>query len=155
MASYRGVEISVGVFVFIGIIGMSFLALKLGEVGGFGESGYSLQASFDDIGGIRVGADVMIAGVPIGRVRKIELSGTDEALLNIHINDGVKITHDAIASIRTKGIIGDRYVRISQGGDDQFLKSGEEIEETESILNIEDLIAKFIYSGTDKSGKSD
>jgi len=154
MTSYRGVEISVGVFVFIGIIGMSFLALKLGEVGGFGESGYSLQASFDDVGGIRVGADVMIAGVPIGRVQQVELSGTDEAMLDIHINKGVEITRDAIASVRTKGIIGDRYVRISQGGDDQFLKPGDEIEETESILNIEDLIAKFIYSGTEKSGKS-
>jgi len=153
MASYRSIEISVGVFVFVGIIGMSFLALKLGEVGGFGESGYALQASFDDVGGIRVGADVMIAGVPIGRVRKVELSGRDEAMVRIHINEGVKITLDAIASIRTKGIIGDRYVRISQGGDDQYLEPGEEIEETESILNIEDLIAKFIYSDTGKKSK--
>jgi len=150
MASYRSVEIGVGVFVFIGIIGMSFLALKLGEVGGFGESGYALQASFDDVGGIRVGADVMIAGVPVGRVRQVKISGTDEAMLNLHINEDIKITQDAIASIRTKGIIGDRYVRISQGGDDQFLEPGGEIEETESILNIEDLIAKFIYSGTGK-----
>jgi phospholipid/cholesterol/gamma-HCH transport system substrate-binding protein len=149
MASYRGIEISVGVFVFIGIIGMTYLALKLGEVGGLGQTGYSIQARFDDVGGIREGADVMIAGVSVGRVERVKLVNDDEALLDIHINEGVKITRDAIASVRTKGIIGDRYVRISQGADDEFLKAGEIIEETESVLNIEDLIAKFIYSGSE------
>ncbi len=151
MALDKRVEIGVGLFVFIGIVGIAYLTLKLGEVGGLGQSGYSLQASFDDVGGIRAGADVMIAGVSVGRVLAVELSDEDEAMLNIHINEGVHITEDAIASVRTKGIIGDRYVRISQGGDDQFLKSGDSIEETESILNIEDLIAKFIYSGNDSS----
>ncbi|MFQ5355376.1 MAG: outer membrane lipid asymmetry maintenance protein MlaD [Mariprofundaceae bacterium] len=151
MALDKKVEIGVGLFVFIGILGMAYLTLKLGEVGGLGESGYSLQASFDDIGGLRTGADVMIAGVSVGRVQGVALSDEDEALLDIHINEGVHITEDAIASVRTKGIIGDRYVRISQGGDDEFLKDGDRIVETESILNIEDLIAKFIYSGSDSS----
>lgn len=147
MGEYRKIEIIVGIFVFLGILSMAYMALKLGEVGGLGTSGYTLNARFQDAGGIRPGADVMIAGVIVGRVEKVALSGDDEAELVLRIQDGVRITRDAIASIRTKGIIGDRYVRINQGADEEYLGPGEEIEETESAFNLEDLVAKFIYSG--------
>jgi phospholipid/cholesterol/gamma-HCH transport system substrate-binding protein len=89
--------------------------------------------------------------VVIGRVEKVSLNEDDQAELTLRIHDGVKLTDDAIASIRTKGIIGDRYVRISQGGDDQYLGSGDSIEETESAISIEDLIAKYVF--TSKPGK--
>ncbi len=151
MTEYKRMEIIVGLFVFIGIAGMFYMALKLGEVGGLGADGYVVTADFDDAGGIRSGADVMMAGVVIGRVERVSLNKDDQARLALRIHHGVKLTADAIASIRTKGIIGDRYVRISQGGDDQYLADGDSIEETESAISIEDLIAKYVFSG--KSGE--
>jgi len=150
MNEYKRIEIAVGIFVFIGIAAMFYMALRLGEVGGLGASGYTVTAAFDDIGGVRAGADVMIAGVVVGRVDDVRLNKEDQASLTLRIHDDIKITSDAIASIRTKGIIGDRFVRISQGGDDTYLANGDVVEETESAINMEDLVAKYVFSGEKK-----
>jgi len=147
MQAYRKVEISVGLFVFLGLLSIGWLALKIGQVGGLGESGYTLTADFDDAGGVRNGSDIMMAGVIIGRVDTVTLTNNDHATMILRIHDGVKIAEDSFASVRTKGIIGDRYIRITQGSEDTFLESGNEIEETESAINIEDLISKYIFSG--------
>ncbi|MDX8393496.1 MAG: outer membrane lipid asymmetry maintenance protein MlaD [Mariprofundales bacterium] len=146
MTEYKKMELVVGAFVFVGLLGIAYMSMKIGEVGGFGASGYHLQARFDDAGGMRAGADVMIAGVVVGRVSAVSLEQNDEAMLHLSIDDGVQITKDAIASVRTKGIIGDRYIRVSQGGDDKYLPADGEIFETESAMNIEDLVGKYIYS---------
>jgi len=146
MSEYKRIEIAVGIFVFIGILGMFYMALKLGEVGGLGASGYVVTADFDDIGGIRAGADVMIAGVVVGRVDDVHLNKDDQAELSLRIHDGIKLTSDVIASIRTKGIIGDRFVRLSQGGDDTYLNNGGVIEETESAISLEGLVSKYIFN---------
>ncbi len=147
MQSYRRAEISVGVFVFVGLLAIAWMAIRIGQVGGLGESGYELHAVFDDVGGIRRGGDVMMAGVVIGRVDAVRLKDSDKAELLLRIHNDVKITTDAFASIRTKGIIGDRYVRITQGMEEDYLQPGDEIEETESAINIEDLISKYIFNG--------
>jgi len=147
MQAYRKVEMSVGVFVFLGLLSIGWLALKLGQVGGLGQSGYTLSADFDDAGGVRNGSDIMMAGVIIGRVDKVTLTNNDHATMILRIHDGVRIADDSFASVRTKGIIGDRYIRITQGADDTFLDAGSEIEETESAINIEDLISKYIFKG--------
>lgn len=147
MTEYKRIEITVGLFVFVGIASMFYMALKLGEVGGLGASGYHVTAVFDDVGGVRAGADVMIAGVVVGRVDDVRLNERDRAEVSMRINDNVKITMDAIASIRTKGIIGDRFIRVSQGGDDTMLKEGDFIEETEPAINLEDLVSKYIFDG--------
>lgn len=149
MQSYRKIEIIVGIFVLLGIMAMAWMAIKLGQVGGLGASGYNVSATFDDAGGLRAGADVMLAGVSIGRVASVQLQGQDEALLQLEIQQGVKLTSDAIAAVRTKGIIGERYVRISQGADDAMIEDHGEIEETESAINIEDLISKYIFSSAE------
>jgi len=149
MQSYRKVEMIVGVFVLLGILSMSWMALKLGQVGGMGTSGYTLNAIFEDAGGLRVGADVMMAGVSIGRVASIGLNEDSEAVLTLEVRNNIHLTTDAIAAVRTKGIIGERYVRMSQGADDEVLAAGDEIEETESAINIEDLISKYIFQGKD------
>ncbi|HCS13205.1 MAG: outer membrane lipid asymmetry maintenance protein MlaD [Zetaproteobacteria bacterium CG06_land_8_20_14_3_00_59_53] len=141
---------TVGLFVFVGLAGMFYMALKLGEVGGLGTSGYHLTAVFDDVGGVRAGADVMIAGVVVGRVDDVHLNERDRAQISMRINDNIKITSDAIASIRTKGIIGDRFIRVGQGGDDVLLKDGDSIEETEPAINLEDLVSKYIFDGSGK-----
>jgi phospholipid/cholesterol/gamma-HCH transport system substrate-binding protein len=138
---------SVGAFVFIGLLAIGWLALKIGQVGGVGATGYTLTANFDDAGGVRKGSDIMMAGVIIGRVDKVELADNDHATMVLRIHEGVKIAEDSFASVRTKGIIGDRYIRITQGSDDSYLEPGSEIEETESAINIEDLISKYIFSG--------
>ncbi|HKJ83593.1 MAG TPA: outer membrane lipid asymmetry maintenance protein MlaD [Mariprofundaceae bacterium] len=148
MGEYRRIEVIVGIFVFIGIVSMGYMALKLGEVGGLGATGYELTARFSNVGGVRPGADVMIAGVSVGRVEKLRLSKSDQALVTLRINNDVKVSDDAIVSVRTKGIIGDRYLRISQGADDTYLKNGDEIIETESAINLEDLVAKYVFSGS-------
>jgi len=146
MHHYRRIEIIVGAFVLAGIITIASMALQLGKVGGLGEKGYSLTATFGDVGGVRAGSDVMLAGVVIGRVQQVELVESDKAKLMMQINHGVDITADAIASIRTKGIIGERFVRINQGADEEVLQPGEAFDDTESAINIEDLVSKYIFS---------
>jgi len=146
MQSYRKTEITVGIFVFLGIMSMAWMAIKLGQVGGLGSSGYTVSATFEDAGGLRAGADVMLAGVSIGRVASVSLVNQEEALLKIEIQEGVKLASDVIVSVRTKGIIGEKYVRITQGSEDETLEDQDEIEETESAINIEDLVSKYIFS---------
>lgn len=146
MQSYRKTEITVGIFVFLGIVSMAWMAIKLGQVGGLGASGYTVSATFEDAGGLRAGADVMLAGVSIGRVASVSLVNQEEALLKIEIQEGVKLASDVIASVRTKGIIGEKYVRITQGSEDDILEDQGEIDETESAINIEDLVSKYIFS---------
>lgn len=146
MQVYRRAEMTVGVFVFIGILAIGWLAIIVGQVGGLGQSGYTLKADFDDAGGVRKGGDIMMAGVIVGRVDSVQLTDNDHASMILRINDDVQITEDAFASVRTKGIIGDRYIRITQGMEETFLEPSSEIEETESAINIEDLISKYIFS---------
>ncbi len=147
MQNYKRIEITVGIFVFLGLLSAGWMAIKLGQVGGLGEQGYELRAVFDDVGGVRSGSDIMMAGVVIGRVKDVHILDNRKAEVVMQINDDVRIAEDAFASIRTKGIIGDRYIRITQGMEETFLADGDEIEETESALNIEDLVSKYIFSG--------
>ncbi len=146
MNEYKKIEMIVGAFVLLGMISISWMAIKLGQIGGLGAAGYKLEAIFEDAGGMRAGSDVMMAGVVIGRVDKVVVNERSRAKLTLLINEGIPVSSDAIASVRTKGIIGERYVRISQGGDDEMLEAGDEIEETESAINIEDLVSKYIFS---------
>lgn len=149
MQNYRKIEIIVGAFVLIGILGMGWMAVKLGQIGGLANQGYALTASFDDVGGVRNGSDVMLAGVVVGRVVKVSLKNNERALVNMSINSGVELTTDVIASVRTKGIIGERYIRLTQGADEEVLEAGDEIEETESALNLEDLVSKYIFNSSE------
>ncbi len=146
MSEYKRIEIAVGIFVLIGIAGMFYMALKLGEVGGLGASGYHVTADFDNIGGVRSGADVMIAGVVVGRVTGVHLTKDDQAELTLNIRNGIKLATDVIASVRTKGIIGDRFISLAQGANDTYLKNGGSIEETESAISLEGLVAKYIFN---------
>jgi len=150
MTEYKKIEMIVGAFVLAGIISISWMAVKLGQIGGIGASGYMLEAIFTDAGGMRSGSDVMMAGVVIGRVGDVAVNDDSEARLTLLIDDGIPVSADAIASVRTKGIIGERYIRISQGGDDEMLQAGDEIEETESAINIEDLVSKYIFSSSEE-----
>jgi len=112
----------------------------------FSNSGeYKIDAEFNDISGLKDGAPVEIAGVQIGEVKGIRLNST-RAIVNLQIKNEFKLRSEDIAQIRTKGIIGDKYVRISPGGSDIVLEPGEMITDTESSVDFEDIIGKFIYS---------
>lgn len=136
----------VGLFLIAGFLSFVYVSLQLGEfsIFSFGNQ-YQLTAKFDDISGLKEGAGVEMAGVNIGRVQNISLAKDDRAKVVMQIQGGVKVTEDAIAAIRTQGIIGDKYVRIIQGGSEKDLKNGQAITDTESAVDLEELIGKYIF----------
>jgi len=140
------VETAVGLFLVIGFLCFAYISVKLGNVDLFGPETYRVTAKFSSISGLKVGANIEIAGVKIGRVAKIKLETTDyEAIVDLDINTGVDLQEDCIASIRTAGIIGDKYISITPGGFDKLIEPGGEITETEPAINIEELISKYIF----------
>jgi len=139
-------EIAVGIFLVAGFLCFVYISVKLGNINLFGPSTYSVQARFSSVSGLKVGANVEIAGVKIGRVAAIRLDPAEyEAVIGLDIDQVVKLQTDCIASIRTAGIIGDKYVSITPGGLEDLIEPGGEIEETESSINIEQLISKYIF----------
>lgn len=138
-------EISAGLFLLLGIIALAFISVKLGRLDVIGGHFYTVYAEFDKAGGVKTGAAVEIAGVEVGRVRSIRLDKNYEAMVGLDINDKVKIQEDAIASIKTKGLIGEKYIQITPGGSGKMLAEGGKIRETESPIDIEEAISKYIY----------
>ena len=140
-------ELFVGLFAAAGVGAAAYLAvglagLELGE-----GNNYTIYAEFDNISGLKYGASVEIAGVPIGVVSDIVLKDP-VAKVSLKLDRKVRIKDDDIASIRTKGIIGDRYVKISRGASDIYIDEGGTMVETESVVDIEDVIGKVVHSLT-------
>lgn len=136
----------VGLFVLAGFLAFVYMSLQLGEFSVFSmEKTYSVRATFGNVSGLKRGALVEMAGVNVGKVSNISLGENDRAQVELLINNGVKITDDAIASIKTQGIIGDKYIKISQGGSEELLADGAVITETESALDLEELVSKYIF----------
>lgn len=138
------IETGVGFFLILGLLCLAYLSVKLGDVNLFGTNNYTVKARFASITGLKEGSAVEIAGVNVGKVSKIHLDNY-EALVELMINPGVKIQEDSIATIRTQGIIGDRYVKILPGGAEEYVKDKGEIFETESAIELEDLVSKYIF----------
>lgn len=139
-------EIVVGLFMIAGFLCFSWLAVRLGEVQIFAPKSYAIMATFGSVSGLKPGAVVEISGVKVGEVVKIRLDPKHyEADVEMDIKDGVVLQDDCIASIRTAGIIGDRYVDILPGGSEKVLLPGDRIIETESAINLEQLASKYIF----------
>jgi phospholipid/cholesterol/gamma-HCH transport system substrate-binding protein len=138
------VETAVGLFIVAGLICLAYLSVRLGDVNILGTKQYVVKARFNNISGLKEGAEVNIAGVKIGKVSKIYLNDY-QAFVELLINPNVKIQEDSIASIRSQGIIGDKYVKISPGGTEEYIKPSGMITETESTVDIEELISKYIF----------
>jgi phospholipid/cholesterol/gamma-HCH transport system substrate-binding protein len=138
------VETGVGLFLIAGLVCLAFLSVKLGHIELFGTKQYSVKARFTSITGLKEGAEVEIAGVTVGKVSRIALD-SDRAIVEMHIDPAVKIQEDSIASIRTKGIIGDKYIKISPGGTDEIVKPNGMLTETESSIELEELVSKYIF----------
>ncbi len=140
------VEMIVGLFLLVGLLAVSYLAVKMGDLDLFSDDSYPVTARFTSISGLKEGAVVELGGVKIGKVAGIELDRDEyEAVVDLNIYKGVRLQDDSIASIRTAGIIGDRFVNITPGGSEDFLQAGGEIEETESAISLEELVSKYIF----------
>lgn len=147
-----GLELAVGTFVLICLLCVGYLTIKLGKMELLGGDAYEVSAKFASVSGLRVGSSVEMAGVPIGRVRSIGIDGEDmKALVVLQINKDVQLSDDSIASIKTSGLIGDKYVGISPGGSGDVIKPGGKIIETESAVDIESLISKYAFGNVEKS----
>ncbi len=139
-------ELVVGIFVAIGVVCFGYLAIKLGDLNPIGQSSYTVDARFDSISGLNEGAAVEVAGVQVGEVESISLDHESmEAIVSLTIDADVKLQEDSIASIRSTGLIGDKFVNITPGGTDIELAPGDEIIETESSVSLEELISKYIF----------
>lgn len=140
------IETMVGIFVFIGILCVGYLTLKLGKFDPFGNGYYEVTARFSSVEGLKPGASVDMAGVEVGTVKRISIDKTDEvAVVSLEIRKGIELSTDTIASVKTSGLIGDKYIKISSGGDDQLLKPGDRITQTEPSIDLEELISKYVF----------
>jgi phospholipid/cholesterol/gamma-HCH transport system substrate-binding protein len=137
-------EVSVGAFMVVGLLAVAYLTLNLGGLELFGGDYYRVHASFSSVSGLKSGARVEIAGVQVGKVAQISLVD-DQARVVLDLKPEVKIGSDVFASIKTQGIIGDKYVQLTPGVEEDFLKDGGEITETESAIDLEALISKYVF----------
>ena len=143
MNSFR--QTAVGIFVLLGLVCVAYLTIKLGKMEVF-----DLVANFNSVSGLRVGADVEMAGVPVGRVASIKLDddlSRRQARVVLILDKDLQLPADTIASVKTSGLIGDKYVNLTAGGSEDILASGDTLEETESAVDIESLISKYALGG--------
>ena len=144
------IELVTGIFVIIGIACFTWLAISVAGATFTEQPGYTLTARFTSISGLREGAIIEGAGVRIGTVSDIAFDPDSfEAIVSLRINEDVPVQEDAIAAIRTQGIIGEKYVKIIPGGFDDLLTDGMEMYETESAISLEELVSRYIFSSDD------
>lgn len=137
-------EMTVGFFVLLGLACLAYLAINLGKIEIYGK-GYQISANFDNASGLKIGSAVEVAGVEVGRVISIQLTPLYQARVKITVQEGLKIHDDAIASIRTKGIIGDKFIKLSPGSSEKIIGPGGKIINTESAIDLEELLSSYIH----------
>ena len=137
-------EFFVGVFLAIGIACLAYLSIKVARQEFFSPQGYEVRAVFSNCSGLRTGAQVMIAGVEIGRVKDISLKDY-QARVQMLIQPGLVLQKDAIASIKTKGLIGEKYIEVTPGGAEEVVEPGGLLRDTEPAMDIEGLISKYVH----------
>ena len=137
-------ELIVGVFVLVGIVCLGYLSIKLGKLEVIGGDRYEVDAPFNSASGLKPGAAVEIAGVEVGRVKSIVLKD-DQAIVRLAVQNGVKLYTDTFASIKTRGIIGEKFLSLSPGGGGEPLQAGGTIRDTESGLDLEELVSQYVH----------
>ncbi len=135
----------VGLFVLAGLGTLFYLALQVGGIEGEGEGGLELSAEFTEIGGLKERAPVVVSGVKIGRVKRIELTPDLRAVVVLDVDRRYELPTDSSAAIRTEGLLGQQFVALEPGAEDALLKSGDKIAFTESALSIERLVGDFVH----------
>jgi phospholipid/cholesterol/gamma-HCH transport system substrate-binding protein len=137
-------ELMVGLFMIAGMICLGYLSIQLGKMEVVGGKGYEVYAIFSNIGGLKTDSSIEIAGVGVGRVRSIRLDNY-QAHVVLKLPRSVKIQEDAIASVKTKGLIGEKYVEITPGGSEKIIQPGGRIRETQPAMDLEGLISKYAF----------
>lgn len=145
----RKFEFFVGLFMALGILSLAYLSIRIARNDLFTAKGYEVQAVFSNCNGLRAGSSIMIAGVEVGRVKQISLEDY-AAKIVFQINHGVELQKDSSASIKTKGLIGEKYIEITPGAADQNIPAGGRLISTEPALDIEGLISKFVQGNLSK-----
>jgi phospholipid/cholesterol/gamma-HCH transport system substrate-binding protein len=144
-------ETTVGIFLVICILCVVYLTLKLGDVSILGDKSYPLFAKFTSVSGLKVGSPVEMVGMQVGRVAGFTMDQKDQvAVVELRIQDGVKVYEDAVASIKSNGLLGDKYVKIDAGGGGRLLASRGTITETEAPVDIMELISKYAFGDVEK-----
>ena len=142
------IEAAVGIFMLIGIICVGYLSIHLGEMEWGGDKYYPVFARFQSVSGLITGAHVELAGVHVGKVASIALDPKRlVAVVELKIQKGLMLSDDVIASVKTSGLIGDKYIQLAPGNSDTILKPGGMITETESAVDLEALISKYVFGG--------
>lgn len=139
-----GVETAVGLFLVVGILCLAYLSIRLGKLELIGGDDVPVTAEFSTVAGLKKGANVEIAGVEVGRVDSIDIRDY-KAVVRMRVGRGVRLQEDTIASVRTRGLIGDKYINLSPGASDRLIPPGGKIRETESAVDLEGLIGQFIH----------
>jgi phospholipid/cholesterol/gamma-HCH transport system substrate-binding protein len=145
------IELSVGAFVLLGLTAIVWFAVQAGAGAAIGGSTYEVNARFTNIGGLKPGSQVFIAGVPVGRVEKIDLNTQYAAVVRLNVKQGINLPSDTIASIKTSGLIGDKYIALAPGADSNNLPPGGTITDTESAMDLESLIGRFAFGNVSSS----
>ncbi|GAA5158527.1 outer membrane lipid asymmetry maintenance protein MlaD [Viridibacterium curvum] len=142
------IDLWVGIFVVLGVAALIFLAMKVGNLAGSKlQDPYPLSAEFDNIGGLKVRAPIKSAGVVVGRIESIELNPeTFRALVKMRVDSRFSFPRDTFATINTSGLLGEQYIGLEPGADDQVLKPGEKMKKTQSAVVLEKLISQFMFS---------
>ncbi|NCG08418.1 MAG: outer membrane lipid asymmetry maintenance protein MlaD [Verrucomicrobia bacterium] len=149
----KKIEYLVGCFVLAGLAAILYLAIQVGGARLLGGDSYQLKAQFSSAAGVNPGSRVEIAGVRVGTVRRVDLDEAYFAMVTLELPNSLKLDEDTIASVKTSGLIGDRFIDLSPGGSDFYLEDGDMIYDTESALDIEDLISRFALGGIDGEEK--
>ena len=140
------IETIMGAVVLVVAAGFLAFAYQQGAVRDI--KGYDIKASFSDISGIAVGSDVRIGGMKVGVVSALDLDPkTYQAIAVMQIQDGIRVPKDSSAAVASSGLLGDKFIKLDPGGDDQNLEAGDLIRYTQSAVNLEDMIGKFMFSG--------
>lgn len=139
-------ETLVGIFVALGIAAIGYMTVKLGHVSLFGDDSYRLYARFTSVTGLRAGNPVNMLGIEVGKVESLTMDQENQqAVVELKIKKGIKVYDDAIASIKTEGLIGDKYVSIDPGGGGSVLEPGATITQTQPAVDIADLVGKYAF----------
>ncbi|CAI8300260.1 MAG: putative phospholipid ABC transporter-binding protein MlaD [Opitutia bacterium UBA7350] len=146
----KKIEYLVGCFVLAGLAAILYLAIQIGGAHLLRGDRYELKAQFDSAAGVNSGSRVEIAGVRVGTVRTVDLDETYYAVVTLELPNALKLDEDTVASVKTSGLIGDRFIELSPGGSNFYLEDGDTIDNTNSALDIESLISRFAVGGIDK-----
>ena len=145
MQSSRGRDLGVGLFVMIGLLALAYLSVQVGGLSYKGRGGMLLSATFEEIGGLKERAPVRVSGVTIGQVESIQLGEDLRANVILNVDPGLELSADTAAAIRTQGLLGDQFVALEPGGEEDLLETGDAVAFTQSALNLEKLIGTFVH----------